>query len=368
MKKVVVIGCVLLYLSWFAAPDEVNPEKNEGKNFENVNEKNKKSSSDPDGNKAKYLPRQSMQFTLMTGIVVPSSQTKRKGVLAGFPVMPMLMTAIRYGLFFPFTLSNDPGQRLFKHSGVKLGTDISLSPMFIKLGISGGIIPVPFYSLTVGYNFQSILTGVLGDVFSTGNQTANSISHDLSLKNQAMFNFSMISPKRFRRWTGFMLMAGLNFNYQQSYIFQNEQFIYVEYLNDRFGGWSLSTQFMLGYQIPVFTGAGRDNNNSSFSSKIHKKSFTITPGFMFSLNNINLSHFNDSLMNTGGYGSDFVFISFGPTIGLSLPYNFSLQIMATFGNERLYTDESRDKDLPEKVYQGWAVNFKMLGINFSWGF
>ena len=50
-----------------------------------------------------------------------------------------------------------------------------------------------------------------------------------------------------------------------------------------------------------------------------------------------LNPYSSRRRHSGGYGSDFISLNFGPSIGSNL------QIMANFGNVKIYTEKSRKK-------------------------
>ena len=97
--------------------------------------------------------------------------------------------------------------------------------------------------------------------------------------------------------------------------------------------------------------------------------FVIHKGIFFTINYVNLTHYLDSQMNDEGWGSDFIYIGFGPYIRFDLPYNLFCNIILQIKNDKKYTSETvGNLDFQTREYEDWYLYLDSIQFNVGWKF
>ncbi len=181
---------------------------------------------------------------------------------------------------------------------------------------------------------------------------------------QMDFSALPIINKKIKRWTHIILTASVNIGYQGLInIDQNQPYIYMNNKN-LLSGWQFSFVTEFGYIIPVI----EDKTNMDSFRKFAHRRFSIFP-LLQTVVSFDITHFSDSKMNEGGWGSDFVKISLKPLLIFSLPFNFKIIFYSRFINNKRFSMSSiGNVYYQDREYEDWFFMFENIGIIFGWDF
>ncbi len=185
------------------------------------------------------------------------------------------------------------------------------------------------------------------------------------------FDIAALAPKPYKRWTHFIMKFSPQFEYvglmnvSDSQAFDWEAQGY-SYLN----GWYLSGSYVIGYQIPVIQDNRKEEaEKKTFMGYVKHNDFKISLLMWMEINEMHLTHYFDSQMKDGGWGSDFVPLRFGPNIMFNLPSNFMLMIGCHFTNKPAYSSETvGNLAFSLRKYEDWYTNFNRIVVAFGWNY
>jgi hypothetical protein len=133
-------------------------------------------------------------------------------------------------------------------------------------------------------------------------------------------------------------------------------------MGENLNGWNFKGNFLLGYQIPIIEDeTGKDE---MFLRRVNNN-FVITAAMLFAIDKLSLTHYSDSPMS-GGWGSDFCYVYFGPIFNFDLPNNFFGVFSLQWANEREYTSNTvGNLFYQNKTYKDWYVYFYRIVFAFG---
>ena len=181
------------------------------------------------------------------------------------------------------------------------------------------------------------------------------------------FDLAYILPKQYQRWAHIVTTATPTFKYQALLtIPDNQPYMYQECPGEKLNGWKFIFEYLLGYRFIINEDDTGDNNKFI---KWKNKNFMITAGIYVWMDYLNLTHYYDSTMESGGWGSDFATVNFGPAMQFDLPNNYYIKLFFFFQNEKAYTSQTVGNIyFMDRKYQDWYVYFRWLGVFFGWNF
>jgi hypothetical protein len=268
------------------------------------------------------------------------------------------------------------------------GDNFMIADNYIKLSLLGEISPV---SLNVGASvtFQPLALLYLQSGFLIGPAwefpgLAQGLALNKSGQEREVYSFwgphmqvwfsatmqmdfAYVLPEAVQRWTHIVMYATPKFKYQALLsIPENVSYVYEADRGENMNGWRFMSEFFLGYQLPIIEDdTGQDRQ---FIKMRHKRT-TLTTGMLVNIEKVDLTNYNDSPMASGGWGSDFVYVEFGPILKMDLPYNFWFILFGFFVNDKAYTDQTVGNIFyQDRVYEDWYVHFRRFGFFFGWDF
>ncbi|HNZ27587.1 MAG TPA: hypothetical protein PLG34_11300 [Spirochaetota bacterium] len=177
------------------------------------------------------------------------------------------------------------------------------------------------------------------------------------------FDFSYVMPKNIRRWTHIVFQATPKLIYKGLLnVSDNVAYQYEADMGENLNGWNFKGNFLLGYQIPIIEDeTGKDE---MFLRRVNNN-FVITAAMLFAIDKLSLTHYSDSPMS-GGWGSDFCYVYFGPIFNFDLPNNFFGVFSLQWANEREYTSNTvGNLFYQNKTYKDWYVYFYRIVFAFG---
>ncbi len=297
--------------------------------------------------------------------------TKDGRIIGGTYGGTQFQAYIDYSFIFPFMQFDNP---LMKNNNIKFSLHTMVSPITYTTGGSVTLTPVAFLTFQAGFligdgwKIPDFATGLglnIDGVIDRLDFAGPLVQTWFSMTFQ--FDLAYILPMRFQRWTHFVILATPTLQYQALLTITPDQpYMYQECPGENLNGWKFIFEGLVGYRIPViedYTGEDR-----KFIRHINKN-FIITVGMYAWLDYLNLTHYNDSPMKNGGWGSDFAYINFGPAMQFDLPDNFFLKLFFFFQNDKVFTDDTvGNRDFRDRKYADWAVYFRWMGFFFGWNF
>lgn len=252
-----------------------------------------------------------------------------------------------------------------------------LSPVTLNVGGTMTLAAAAFLQFQFGFfiggawevpAFNVTGTGIKAD--NEGNFVAMSFDApilQLWFKPTFQFDLAYVLPPAYQKWTHFFILANPQFQYQHYFgVDYDQPYIYKADYGMQFNGWKLTGDFTTGYRIFI-----REDNSGTQDRFLKITNYTIILTFAFYLHidHLNLSHYEDSKMENGGWGSDFASINFGPALRLDLPYHIWAQFFFLFRNDRAYTDDTfAYADFRKRTYEDYYVFAKSVGFFIGWDF
>jgi|GEM_PF-1164919 len=275
-----------------------------------------------------------------------------------------------YHIIVPFFRANN---LMMRDSNFKFGIHTQLSPITSNIGMSITFTPFPFLEFQTGFligfgwnipNFAAGL-GINNGYMNRLNIAGPHLQYWASLKFQ--IDLAYILPKNIQRWLHIIFIAIPKLRYMALLSVQQDiPYMYQECPGEKLGGWQFVAEILFGYRFIIIED---DTGEENRFININHKNFIITIGFYFWLDYLNLTHFWDSRMKDGGWGSDFSYINFGPAIQFDLPKNFFVRFAIFFCNDKAYTEDTVGNiDFRNRKYDDWYIYFKWIALNCGWKF
>ncbi|MBP5707084.1 MAG: hypothetical protein J6W76_07340 [Spirochaetales bacterium] len=281
---------------------------------------------------------------------------------------------VSYAAIAPFLTMDNP---LFSGNNIAVSLDGELTPVTINQAINVKITPIAFLSflagcqIGTGWNFFGLFNGIGindGSCFKGKAQPFYSVCFQSWLRVTFQFDVAALMPAKFKRWTHIQMQAAPQFRYKA--LLNTESTQSFQYENDRgenLAGWRLEGTFVLGYKIPIII--DEPDNDEMFLTKRRNNNFAILAAMLLVIDRMDLTHANLSPMRDNGFGSDFCYMYFGPTLMFDLPNNMTAMFGVHWTNEKEYTTETVGNIYyQDRVYQDWYVYFSRILIAVGWNF
>lgn len=277
-----------------------------------------------------------------------------------------------YDFIFPLPMSDHP---LFKMNNLTLNLNTRISAATMLYGSELKFTPVAFYEIAAGFNI-----GTGWAIKGMGNPLAVNYEGEMPdqyfigavistyLKQSLQFDFAYLMPERARRWGHIIMQATFTIFYRALLSVPDDQpYRWGDDDGVIMNGWHINSRLILGYSIPILE---EPLDRSRTFLKLRNKTVSILLGGFIEVNDLNVTHYADSIMADGGWGSDFVPLLFGPLLRLQLPHNVSINILGQFSNDRLFTTDSYTSEdyYQDRAYQGYYVYPRRLLCYFGWNF
>lgn len=279
-----------------------------------------------------------------------------------------------YGFSVPVLNFDTP---LTKDNFLQFKAISQLSPVTLNAGATLTLAAAAFLQFQFGFliggawdvpAFNVTGTGITAD--DDGNRITMSFDAPILqfwFKPTFQFDLAYVLPPAYQKWTHFFLVANPQFLYQHYFgVDYDQPYIYKADYGMQFNGWKLTGDFMTGYRIFI-----REDNSGTQDRFLKVTNYTtiLTFAFYLQIDHLNLSHYNDSKMKNGGWGSDFASANFGPALRLDLPYHIWTQFFFLFRNDRTYTDDTfAYADFRKRVYEDYYIFSKCIGFFIGWDF
>jgi hypothetical protein len=275
---------------------------------------------------------------------------------------------VNYNIIIPIYLSSNPA--LSKNNfTISFNSTLGISNFFT--GSSLSISPISLLSFTSGFSFGTAWRYRQGAGFQKiVDDELQSINGPIIMKVYLNTSFQIsldnFMLKKYKRWTGVYTTSSIEFQYY-NILTEDDKIAYQGGgSKENYDGWKLSSNFKIGYKIPIIP--AKDNENKQFLKKNVVK-FIIHKGIFFSINSINLTHFLDSQMKDKGWGSDFIYITFGPYLRFDLPYNLYCNLSMIIKNDIKYTHGTiGNLDFQTREYDDWYLYLDGIQLNVGWKF
>jgi hypothetical protein len=240
---------------------------------------------------------------------------------------------------------------LLKDNEVAVSLVTALSPVTLTEKLSIAITPVAFWkiggSLLTGfgwYAFNSCGTGIndhAGRNYRSGLVYKANLWSQLQIETKGIFkndllNFQVAAIETITKSS----FSGAHEN--ESWIFQDDQ-------GENFNGWSWNQLFFSGYEYPV--------------SEYRKLITGVLLGTQRYLTTYNLS-----LIDNGGWGSDFVFVTVSPVISFQYSRNLEMVLLCKFRSYRLYDDNNKKVHFMSKRYEGAEMRYDRVQLQMKYSF
>ncbi len=280
---------------------------------------------------------------------------------------------VRYSAIAPFLTAD---HFLFRDNNIKVTLKGDLTPVSLAQGISVTITPIAFLkfeggcNIGSGWDFFGIFNGLgINDGTCVKGRRQNfygPVFHSyFSLTFQ--FDVAALMPAKYKRWTHIVMQAQpvvkfrclLNVGSDVSWQYNADR-------GENFNGWVMEGSYLIGYQIPIIVD---DCGQDRMFLKRRNNRFTISPAMFFEIDKWNLSNMLRSTMASGGWGSDFCYVYFGPVVMFDLPNNMNVIFGCEWANDIEYTEQTvGNLFFQNRVYKDWYVNFSRLLLSVGWDF
>ncbi len=227
-----------------------------------------------------------------------------------------------------------------------------LSPISSKILFSATITPIAFLNFQTGYcagtgwDFFGIFTGLGLVDKTTGDTRMDSFSGIVSrawLAATFQFDLGAIMPGK---WNHIITLVQSKLQYQNfsaagaddPWQFENDD-------GEDFNGYRYKGTYLLGYSLP-------------FKIK--------TIAFLLETEQNLFKNKDRSPMADGGWGSDFIKMTFGPLATIKLSGNSSITVLVQFAREKNYTEETIFNNYFEnREYSGSYIQFQRIAFSYS---
>ena len=172
-----------------------------------------------------------------------------------------------------------------------------------------------------------------------------------------------IVQKSYKKWSHVLFLVNTSFNHIVLLNYPYYDHPYYWELGYTRNGWSFSANFMLGYSLPLIEDEKlRKAEEKRFKGFVQNNNFAIRI-LMSSAISTNLTYFNESRIDAGGYGSDFLYTNFGPVLYFELPNNVFAALNLSWTTSRLYTLKTiGNVNRQNQVYEDWYLSFNKIGM------
>jgi len=274
-----------------------------------------------------------------------------------------------YGFIAPFLTAD---HFLFSGNNIKLNFKLDLTPVSINAGAEVTFTPIAFlqfnsgFLIGSGWNFFGLFNGLGRNDGTTNKGRVEPFYGPVFqtwFSSTLQFDFSYVMPKNIRRWTHIVFQATPKLIYKGLLnVSDNVAYQYEADMGENLNGWNFKGNFLLGYQIPIIEDeTGKDE---MFLRRVNNN-FVITAAMLFAIDKLSLTHYSDSPMS-GGWGSDFCYVYFGPIFNFDLPNNFFGVFSLQWANEREYTSNTvGNLFYQNKTYKDWYVYFYRIVFAFG---
>jgi len=277
----------------------------------------------------------------------------------------------KYSFIFPFMAIDRP---LMKNNNIKFSVIGQITPVTWDSGFSMTITPIAFFQFEMGMLIGCgwTLTNTIGGLGINDKGVIKRYSAGgpyLQLWFAPLFQIDIayLLPQAYQRWTHIVAVANPKFKYDALLSVKEDQpWMYQEDPGERLNGWQFQGEFYFGYRF--YINEEDTGENQRFLKKVHKN-FIITPVMYIWIENFHLTHYYDSLMKDGGWGSDFVNVNFGPAVLINLPMNFFFKAAFLFCNDKAYTSSTAGNLFyQDREYSDWYVYARWYRMSFGWNF
>lgn len=277
----------------------------------------------------------------------------------------------KYSFIFPFLGNENP---LMKNNNIKVSLIEQLSPITWDGGFTVTLTPIAFFQIEMGYlmGWGWAITDKLAGLginddgvikrFDTGGPHLQ-----LWIAPTLQIDIAYLMPKQYQRWTHIVAVANPKLKYEALLSVPDSQpWMYQEDMGERLNGWQLQGEFYFGYRFHIIEDDFGENER--FLKRKHKN-FIITLVMYVWIEYFNLTHFFDSRMKDGGWGSDFAYVDFGPALLIDLPMNFFIKAAFLFCNDKAYTSETvGNLYFQDRIYEDWYIYFRWVQLAIGWNF
>lgn len=276
-----------------------------------------------------------------------------------------------YGVVSPMLNFDTP---LTKDNNIRFNLLAEISPITANWGASMVLTPIAFLQFQFGFLVGSgwALSSTLGGIGLNEGGTIHRASFQAPMIQfwftpTFQMDLAYVVPKRYQRWLHIVAIASPQLKFQNYFgAGYHQPYMYEECAGEQLNGWRLGGDFIFGYRFYINE---EDTGEGETYLKMNHKNFIITLAAYAWIDWLNLSHYHDSTMASGGWGSDFMSVNFGPAIQLDLPYHLWVKLFFFFRNERAYTDATvGNADFRNRVYEDYLIYPRTIGIFIGWNF
>ena len=270
-----------------------------------------------------------------------------------------------YSVIAPLFNFDNP---LTSTNNIKFTLNYEISPITTNIGATVAITPAAFLVLSGGFLIGSgwQITGTMAGIGLNDNGVIKRYGFtaphlQLWFTTTFQMDTAFVLPKTMQRWTHFVVLGNATFKYQGLLgVSDYQPYMYEECYGEQLGGWRFLVDGLVGYRIYIKEDPDFD---SGMFIKRDNQNFIVTIGAYVWMDYLNLTHYYDSPMKSGGWGSDFAYVSFGPVMQIDLPYNVYFKFFALFRNDKAYSSGTvGNADFRDRVYEDYNIFFRWVGV------
>ncbi len=259
-----------------------------------------------------------------------------------------LLLSLEHRIIFPFPTGEPP---LTKDNNLAVSFKTNLAPVILEGEIKAVLTPIAFLKFETGASAGTGWTlGFNGlGINNDGSGIADTdpfqgIVSSLWLSGIFQFDLAAVLPGE---WNHLVTVATAQFRYRNfSAAGKEEPWLYKADAGENFNGFQYLGSYVLGYQMPLKMNLA---------------------GFMVETEQYLGETADLSPMGTGGgWGSDFVEITFGPLINLALSNSDNLTVLVQMKTQKRYTDETiHNNYFLTRDYDSTYAKLERIALSYS---
>ena len=276
------------------------------------------------------------------------SATEARNLGSGWGALE-LQLYLKHRIMVPFLQGSGA---LTEGNNVTFNFDLYAAPVAAYAKASATLTPIAFLNFnvggTVGTGWNAVLFNGVGDNVNGKIDTTSFPGVVLEAYGSGTFQFDLAAliPGD---WTHVVTVASVKATYKYfSGAADGEPWQWLADSGENLNGWKLGQTYLLGYQMPIVCD---------------------TVGILFETDQMLGKNAAKSTMESGGWGSDFVKMSFGPLANFTFDEHHSLTTLVQFETGRDYTDDTIfNRYYQNREYEGTFVKLNRLALVYNYNF
>ncbi|MCL2521158.1 MAG: hypothetical protein FWE37_09220 [Spirochaetaceae bacterium] len=264
--------------------------------------------------------------------------------------VPGVLATAHYIINVPL-LTGDGTNPLFAGNGLSLRGQVNVTPVTLEGIGSATFSPIAFLAfhatafVGTGWSLGELATGLaLWEADGLNYDSFQGVISGVTFGGRFQFNLGAIIPST---WTNIILLSDNRLQFRHFTAADNNTPYLFKSDGDRrnLNGWRYTASHVIGYQLP----------------------FMVNLVAIVTDTETNLGHAREvSTMASGGWGSDFTLVRFGPMANLAFNGQHNLTILAQL--QRNVTWHDTETSLINRTYRGNYISFYQLALSYRLNF